>query len=755
MNTILTRLYHKHPARVTATISMLIFVCSTLPLVLLNGGFYLDGDYCKQYIPFHIETRRMLESGSLWWSWNSGFGCNFIGSYSYYTLFNPFSLLIILAPIHLIPHTMYIVQILKFAIGAYIAFHYLRMFVNNRLATLGSLLYIYASYITSIFWFYNFMDATILYPLILISIERYIKEGKKDYGHIALAFFINAISHYYLFVGTIIGTLIYGLVRIFSEDWKNNIRSRFFYVVLSAVLGTTMAAFVFLPAGYAITGGARGSQPIGTGVTTIITRLTSLFFPIDGRGCNAVIPWAGSFPPSCCLPIVSATIAIAYVIKNPRSWLSCILVIFTLCLATPYCAGIFNLYTEPAYSRWLYQMIMMLALATVLYIQEYGSRTKLLKQLAWVVTTIIIATIAATTLIMFLYKNEYLPDQLQLWCERIIKDYPYPFTTSVGLSAISLALLNQALLLLYLYNKSIKMRYLLLFIGISGGLQYTAYLYNHQTRGYDFYNGNISHTFTHRYAFDDYKVENTGQYYSKPSPNHYHSILDKNLAPLHQLKQMGFSSINYKTDALYALSSVKTVITDDNTSNYPGEIIGEQPFPYYIPMGFTYDSYLPQSEVIKWSQTVDTIPLYHLMLATIIIPDSNITQLPSSMTQYSIPDTLPHISTLTEQRRKACCSSFVGTSDGFTAQIELEQPEIVFFSIPCNEGFTVKVNGVEQQPIKVNIAFMGILCNEGINHITAQYRTPLLHEGVIISVLALLLMCSAVYINNRLQSKTR
>ena len=109
-------------------------------------------------------------------------------------------------------------------------------------------------------------------------------------------------------------------------------------------------------------------------------------------------------------------------------------------------------------------MIMMLALATVLYIQEYGSRTKLLKQLAWVVTTIIIATIAATTLIMFLYKNEYLPDQLQLWCERIIKDYPYPFTTSVGLSAISLALLNQALLLLYLYNKSIKMRYLLLFI---------------------------------------------------------------------------------------------------------------------------------------------------------------------------------------------------------------------------------------------------------------------------------------------------
>lgn len=45
---------------------------SFLPFLLRSRGQYLDGgDYYAQYVPFLLELKRMISSGSLAWSWNS------------------------------------------------------------------------------------------------------------------------------------------------------------------------------------------------------------------------------------------------------------------------------------------------------------------------------------------------------------------------------------------------------------------------------------------------------------------------------------------------------------------------------------------------------------------------------------------------------------------------------------------------------------------------------------------------------------
>ncbi len=750
-----TGIYKRYPAIVTAMASMLIALCSSLPTFIINNALLIDGDYCMQYIPFFIETRRMIEGGLGTWSWNCNYGANFIGTYSYYTLFNPFSCLVLPFQEEHIADAMYLVMLLKFAVGAYIAFCYLRLFVGRKLASLGSLLYVYSSYTLSVLCYYNFMDAAMLYPLILIAIERFMMLNKKDYGFISIAFFINAIAHYYLFVGSLIGTILYCIIRLFSHDWHTKTTAKTLYVISMSILGTLLASFIFLPALFALSGCARESQPISVGVTTSLIRLLSLIFPLDSRG-HSLIPWGGSFPPSCCLPVVSITFALCYIIKKPRNWLSVTLLILCVCMTTPYLSGAFNLYTEPAYSRWLYMPVLMLSLASVLYMSQYGSKTKLSKRVGWGITIIAVASIIAIHLLMHLYHIAALPTQLQEWCRIIINDYQLPITTIGGKSVIFITILYQILLLIYLHHKRLTINHLILFVAIGSIALYSSYYNNYflqmakntQTIEYD-----NSHAMTHRYSFDIIKTPNSGLYTGMPGPNYYHSIINHNLQPLYKMDMMDFSMMNRHDDAFYAFGSVKYKIKDNNNTQYPGATVAQEPFDYYIPMGYTYDTYLTESQASSWYQQQDSCNLYHLMLATLVVADDAIEQIPAGIQPYNIPDTLPSISTLAHMRNNQHCHSFEGTKHGFTADIYLDRPNIVFFSIPCDKGFSIEVNGMAQQPIKSNFAFIGVVCSSGHNHIQATYHTPLLHEGIILSGIALCLIIIALLVYYRLGTR--
>lgn len=731
---ILSNTYNKYPAAATALISFLIILCATIPTYIIHGGFCIYGDHYSQYIPFFIETRHMIESGHLWWSWNSGFGNNFIGAYSYYTLYNPFSLLILLSPPQYIADAMYWVMLLKFAIGSYIAFHYIRLFVSNQLATLGSILYIFSSFTLSIIVYYNFIDAMVLFPLMLIAIERYMMKGKKDYGFIAFSFFINAIAHYYLFVSSIISVVIYCVIRLFSKEWNTERISKSLYITVMAALGTAMASYIFLPTIFSLQGGMREFYPVTSGITTIFTRLLSLFYPFDAR-YSTLIPWTGFLDPSCYLPVISITIALGYIIRKPRTWLSILLIILTLCISTPYLSGIFNLYSQAQYTRWAYFLALMLSLASVRYIKEWGSHTQLLKICSVCTTIVTITSFAIIMAIMYLYKNELLPTSLHEWCCRIIKDATYPTHNERGRNIIIITFLLQGLSLLYIFNNKLRIRHLFSMITLGAIIIWSNYCHLYCIKN-DFpatspCNEYVSHTFSHRYALQSHWLINGGLYYSLPTSRHYHSILNHNHKQLYQLDtKMLFSEIKNDDDAFFTLGSTKYYLNKQDTT------INITPYENYIPMGYTYDSYTTLSDAETWFRKDTTHNIFHFMLATLIVQDNDTTLLPPTLARYHIPDTLPDIASLAQARSRVTCSMFEGTSQGFAAQIQLTQPDILFFSIPCDKGFTIKVNGQETTPLKVNAGFMGIMCDAGVSQIEATYRTPWLKEGIILSVIA-------------------
>lgn len=93
--------------------------------------------------------------------------------------------------------------------------------------------------------------------------------------------------------------------------------------------------------------------------------------------------------------------------------------------------------------------------------------------------------------------------------------------------------------------------------------------------------------------------------------------------------------------------------------------------------------------------------------------------------------------------RAKTAGTFAKTKNGFKAEITLERDNLVFYSIPYDEGWTAYINGSPVEIEKVNVGFMAVLAKAGTNTIEFKYETPGLKYGIIISLASLLIF--AVY----------
>ena len=68
-------------------------------------------------------------------------------------------------------------------------------------------------------------------------------------------------------------------------------------------------------------------------------------------------------------------------------------------------------------------------------------------------------------------------------------------------------------------------------------------------------------------------------------------------------------------------------------------------------------------------------------------------------------------------------------SRGFTSEIDLNRENLVFYSIPYDEGWSATVDGEPAQIEKVNVGFMAVRVPEGEHTIRFDYNTPGLSTG--------------------------
>ena len=248
------------------TAAFLVPVLIMLIIFLQRGIFpfgeesFLRTDMYHQYAPFFSEFQyKLTHGGSLFYSWDVGMGVNFAALYAYY-LASPLNWLLILCPKGLIIEFMTYSIVLKTGLAGLSMAWYLRKHckTNDFGAAFFGIFYALSGYMAAYSWNIMWLDCIVLFPVVMLGLERLVKEQKGLLYCIALG--MSILSNYYISIMTCIFMVIYfGALLILEgfQGWKRLLRAVWQFTVYSLLAGG-LAAVVLLPEIFALQATASG-----------------------------------------------------------------------------------------------------------------------------------------------------------------------------------------------------------------------------------------------------------------------------------------------------------------------------------------------------------------------------------------------------------------------------------------------------------------------------------------------------------------
>ena len=213
-----------------------------------------------QYVPFLEEFLRKVKDGEpLYHSWRIGMGSNYLALYGYYSA-SPFNWLMLLVPQQFLIEFMSYMVVFKIGLCGFTFAWYLKeKFQTKQLSILFfATFYAMSGFVAAYNWNVMWMDTLVLAPLIVLGLERLVREKKSGLYCVTLGLCI--LSNYYLSIMVCLFLCLYALVlvpELYGEDgWKAFFKrlggavGRFaFYSLLAA----GMASVILIPEAAALT----------------------------------------------------------------------------------------------------------------------------------------------------------------------------------------------------------------------------------------------------------------------------------------------------------------------------------------------------------------------------------------------------------------------------------------------------------------------------------------------------------------------
>ena len=267
------------------------------------------------------------------------------------------------------------------------------------------------------------------------------------------------------------------------------------------------------------------------------------------------------------------------------------------------------------------------------------------------------------------------------------------------------------------------------------------------------------------YRVDTYKIhDNIGMWLDKSCLQYFGSTAAPSILsfyPALGVKRDVRSEPDISDYALRGLLSVKYLITKpDRQADFLEE--ADEGWAYYdtldgytlyentnyVPMGFTYDYYLTEDvyeEVNKNSRA-------NLLMRALVFSDEDaavygkyLAELP---TEKQSELTYEAYVQDCNDRRAQACSMFQMNNAGFHAEITLDKANLVFFSVPYDDGFTAYVNGEQTDIVRVDDGMMAVLCPAGTSSIDFVYQADglALSRTVTLAALPVWLVYTAYFV---------
>ena len=233
---------------------------------------FLRTDMYHQYAPFFSEFHHKLRTGgSLLYSWDVGGGVNFAALYAYY-LASPVNWLVVLCPKAYIIEFMTYMIVFKIGLSGLTFAWYLRK--HGRAGDFGAaffgIFYALSGYMAAYSWNIMWLDCIWLFPLIMLGLERLVKEKKGLLYGVTLG--LSILSNYYISIMICLFMVIYFVSLLILEKRK---KVRDYGVICGQFAGYSLlagglAAAVLLPEIFAL-------QMTASGTSTFPRPLTAIF----------------------------------------------------------------------------------------------------------------------------------------------------------------------------------------------------------------------------------------------------------------------------------------------------------------------------------------------------------------------------------------------------------------------------------------------------------------------------------------------
>ncbi len=602
-------------------------------------------------------------------------------------------------------------------------------------------------------------------------------------GLFALAVAACATINYYFFFGQVIFTLIYFFIRILSPDVHMTWR-KFFKLFFEAVLGVALSAVMLYPSVLAILDNDRISERLYGYEILLYNReqryaliFTSMFLPPDMPArpnlfTDSNSKWSSV---SAYLPLFSMTGVIAFLQSHKKHWINRILGISLLMAMVPILNSLFSALTWNYYARWFYMPLLIMALATVLALEEYredGDFNRFKSGFLWLagVTVYCIA-------IGIVPKKE---DGEVVWFS--LAGYPLVFWIYMAVAVlfifISWILLKQVISQQNFFKATtvvlciciVSYSWMMMAWGAANGNGYPL-IHDTLISGAENFTLEDENVSFYRTNNDDI-VDNAPMFWGMMSVQAFQSVVPGSI-------QSFYAEIGYDRNVasrpeksyygLNGLTSVKYYFMDPAEDpeepnappagfSYRNSENGYEIYQndYFVPMGFTYEGYVDRHVMDGTAEKYRD----RLMLHAIYLSEEDIEKYGELLDAYTRED-IPNLTTEVyladcEKRAENVCDSFAYDSDSFTATITLEKDNLVFFSVPYEEGWSVKVNGEAREVIKANVGFMAVKADQGENQIEFSYETPGLRTGAYVSAgsaAVLIVWCLLPYVYKTRKSK--
>lgn len=175
---------------------------------------FLHIDMYHQYFPFLVEFYHKLKNGeSLFYSWNTGIGSNFLALYVYY-LASPFNWLCVLIPEKFLMEFLSYMVVVKIGFCGLTFTCYIRKHFHSDSWSIlcFSLFYALSGFMAAYNWNVMWLDVIVLAPIILLGVERLVYEGKCYLYCISLG--LSILSNYYLSIMLCVFLVLYFAVLL-------------------------------------------------------------------------------------------------------------------------------------------------------------------------------------------------------------------------------------------------------------------------------------------------------------------------------------------------------------------------------------------------------------------------------------------------------------------------------------------------------------------------------------------------------------